>query len=267
MNELFVNIKVDREERPDIDQIYMNALHLLGEQGGWPLTMFLTPSAEPVWGGTYFPKESRLVGGDPDPNGHCPPQYPQGVVAGAGDRQAVVQWSAARSATSYTVTASPGGQSATVDGSLTQATIGGLTDETSYTFTVVTNLGAESGIPSQPSAPVTPQLVSSTIAVGFVTSRSTATTIATGSVPSPASPITTAITYPANPHSHADLSQPLSIVQSALASPAPTGYQFFGQEIDITAPLGDPFTPITLVFNIDNSLLGDNGSRRCPRLP
>ena len=60
MNELFVNIKVDREERPDIDQIYMNALHLLGEQGGWPLTMFLTPKAEPVWGGTYFPKESRF---------------------------------------------------------------------------------------------------------------------------------------------------------------------------------------------------------------
>ncbi|HET9715891.1 MAG TPA: thioredoxin domain-containing protein [Pseudolabrys sp.] len=60
MNELFINIKVDREERPDIDQIYMNALHLLGEQGGWPLTMFLTPNAEPVWGGTYFPKESRF---------------------------------------------------------------------------------------------------------------------------------------------------------------------------------------------------------------
>ena len=60
MNELFVNIKVDREERPDIDQIYMNALHLLGEQGGWPLTMFLTPATEPVWGGTYFPKESKF---------------------------------------------------------------------------------------------------------------------------------------------------------------------------------------------------------------
>jgi uncharacterized protein YyaL (SSP411 family) len=59
MNELFVNIKVDREERPDIDQIYMNALHLLGEQGGWPLTMFLTPKGEPVWGGTYFPKDNR----------------------------------------------------------------------------------------------------------------------------------------------------------------------------------------------------------------
>jgi hypothetical protein len=60
MNALFVNIKVDREERPDIDQIYMNALHLLGEQGGWPMTMFLTPAGEPVWGGTYFPKESRF---------------------------------------------------------------------------------------------------------------------------------------------------------------------------------------------------------------
>ncbi len=59
MNELFVNIKVDREERPDIDQIYMSALHHLGEQGGWPLTMFLTPAGEPFWGGTYFPKEAR----------------------------------------------------------------------------------------------------------------------------------------------------------------------------------------------------------------
>jgi len=59
MNDLFINIKVDREERPDIDQIYMAALHHLGEQGGWPLTMFLTPKGEPVWGGTYFPKTSR----------------------------------------------------------------------------------------------------------------------------------------------------------------------------------------------------------------
>ncbi len=59
MNKLFVNIKVDREERPDIDQIYMAALHHLGEHGGWPLTMFLTPQGEPIWGGTYFPKTSR----------------------------------------------------------------------------------------------------------------------------------------------------------------------------------------------------------------
>lgn len=59
MNELFVNIKVDREERPDIDSIYMHSLALLGQQGGWPLTMFLTPDGEPFWGGTYFPPESR----------------------------------------------------------------------------------------------------------------------------------------------------------------------------------------------------------------
>ena len=60
MNELFVNIKVDREERPDIDAIYMGALHRLGEQGGWPLTMFLDSEARPFWGGTYFPKQQRF---------------------------------------------------------------------------------------------------------------------------------------------------------------------------------------------------------------
>jgi uncharacterized protein YyaL (SSP411 family) len=60
MNRLFVNIKVDREERPDVDQIYMAALQATGEQGGWPLTMFLTPDGAPIWGGTYFPKEARF---------------------------------------------------------------------------------------------------------------------------------------------------------------------------------------------------------------
>jgi hypothetical protein len=59
MNTLFVNIKIDREERPDIDHTYMSALHALGEQGGWPLTMFTTPDGSPFWGGTYFPPEPR----------------------------------------------------------------------------------------------------------------------------------------------------------------------------------------------------------------
>lgn len=59
MNELFVNIKVDREERPDIDHLYMTALQALGQRGGWPLTMFLTPDGEPFWGGTYFPKSDQ----------------------------------------------------------------------------------------------------------------------------------------------------------------------------------------------------------------
>ena len=59
MNELFVNIKVDREERPDIDHLYMTALQSLGQRGGWPLTMFLTPEGEAFWGGTYFPKSDQ----------------------------------------------------------------------------------------------------------------------------------------------------------------------------------------------------------------
>jgi uncharacterized protein YyaL (SSP411 family) len=60
MNALFVNIKVDREERPDIDALYMRALHNLGEAGGWPLTMFLDSDARPFWGGTYFPPQARF---------------------------------------------------------------------------------------------------------------------------------------------------------------------------------------------------------------
>ncbi|MFN2480674.1 MAG: thioredoxin domain-containing protein, partial [Pyrinomonadaceae bacterium] len=59
MNENFVNIKVDREERPDLDQIYMNAVQLMTQHGGWPLTVFLTPDLVPFYGGTYFPPEDR----------------------------------------------------------------------------------------------------------------------------------------------------------------------------------------------------------------
>ncbi len=59
MNRLFVNIKLDREERPDVDSIYQSALALLDQPGGWPLTMFLAPDGAPFWGGTYFPSEPR----------------------------------------------------------------------------------------------------------------------------------------------------------------------------------------------------------------
>src|SRR5438034_1751643 len=59
MNENFVNIKVDREERPDLDQIYMNAVQMLTHHGGWPMTVFLTPEGVPFYGGTYFPPEDR----------------------------------------------------------------------------------------------------------------------------------------------------------------------------------------------------------------
>jgi uncharacterized protein YyaL (SSP411 family) len=59
MNELFVSVKVDREERPDVDAVYMDAVVALTGQGGWPLTVFLTPDGEPFFGGTYFPPEPR----------------------------------------------------------------------------------------------------------------------------------------------------------------------------------------------------------------
>ena len=59
MNERFVNIKVDREERPDLDAVYMEAVVALAGHGGWPMTVFLTPDGEPFYGGTYYPPEER----------------------------------------------------------------------------------------------------------------------------------------------------------------------------------------------------------------
>ena len=60
MNELFVNIKVDREERPDVDALYMDAVQALTGRGGWPMTVFMTPQRAPFFGGTYFPKDTFL---------------------------------------------------------------------------------------------------------------------------------------------------------------------------------------------------------------
>ncbi|HEV2768004.1 MAG TPA: thioredoxin domain-containing protein [Acidimicrobiales bacterium] len=59
VNQLFVNVKVDREERPDVDAVYMDAVQAMTGHGGWPMTVFLTPDGRPFFGGTYFPKESR----------------------------------------------------------------------------------------------------------------------------------------------------------------------------------------------------------------
>jgi uncharacterized protein YyaL (SSP411 family) len=67
MNESFVNVKVDREERPDVDALYMDAVVALTGHGGWPMTVFLTPAGEPFFGGTYYPPEPR----------HGLPSFPQ----------------------------------------------------------------------------------------------------------------------------------------------------------------------------------------------
>ena len=73
MNRDFVNIKVDREERPDLDSVYMEAVQMLTGSGGWPMTVFLTPDGKPFYGGTYFPPV--------DPAQHA------GIPAAAGDRR------------------------------------------------------------------------------------------------------------------------------------------------------------------------------------
>jgi uncharacterized protein YyaL (SSP411 family) len=71
MNELFVNVKVDREERPDIDDVYMKAVQMLTGRGGWPMTVFLTPDGKPFYGGTYFPPVDR----------HGMPAFPRVLTA------------------------------------------------------------------------------------------------------------------------------------------------------------------------------------------
>jgi len=71
MNEHFINVKVDREERPDVDAIYMQAVQAMTGSGGWPLTVFLTPEGEPFFGGTYFPPEDR----------HGLPAFPKVLLA------------------------------------------------------------------------------------------------------------------------------------------------------------------------------------------
>src|SRR5438445_868491 len=64
LNKHFICIKVDREERPDIDHIYMTAIQITGRNGGWPLSMFLTADAKPFFGGTYWPREDKQIDGE-----------------------------------------------------------------------------------------------------------------------------------------------------------------------------------------------------------
>ncbi|HEY9450462.1 MAG TPA: thioredoxin domain-containing protein [Gemmatimonadaceae bacterium] len=84
MNEMFVNIKVDREERPDLDSIYMSAVQAMTGQGGWPMTVFLTPDGTPFYGGTYFPPDDR----------HGMPSFPRvlrSVAAAYRDRRGDIE--------------------------------------------------------------------------------------------------------------------------------------------------------------------------------
>jgi hypothetical protein len=95
LNEHFVSVKVDREERPDLDRIYMSAVQTLAGRGGWPMSVFLTPDGHPFYGGTYFPPAPRygmpaFVAGrrrclaEPAP-GTCGGESPTGGIYRAGD--------------------------------------------------------------------------------------------------------------------------------------------------------------------------------------
>jgi len=83
MNRLFVNVKVDREERPDVDSVYMYAVEAMTGRGGWPMTVFLTPTGEPFYGGTYFPKPQflQLLAAIDDVWRHRPADVQQNVAA------------------------------------------------------------------------------------------------------------------------------------------------------------------------------------------
>ena len=114
MNASFVNIKVDREERPDLDSIYMQAVQAMTGQGGWPMTVFLTPKGEPFYGGTYFPPEDR----------HGMPSFRRLLASIAGSwaskREDVLR--AARSMDDmYAVNAAPAPPGSTVDASTLDA--------------------------------------------------------------------------------------------------------------------------------------------------
>ena len=59
LNQFFASIKVDREERPDVDEVYMTAVQMISGRGGWPITVFMTPDKKPFFAGTYFPRHDR----------------------------------------------------------------------------------------------------------------------------------------------------------------------------------------------------------------
>jgi hypothetical protein len=79
MNQWFVCIKVDREERPDLDEIYMAAVQAMTGQGGWPMSVFLTPDRKPFFGGTYFPPEDRFGPDSPPCSAACTSSGPRNV--------------------------------------------------------------------------------------------------------------------------------------------------------------------------------------------
>jgi plastocyanin len=177
------------------------------------------------------------------------PVVPTGVVAAAGDAAASISWLPPASnggsvVRSYTVTASPGAVVKTVTGSQTSTVVTGLTNGTSYSFTVAASNAAGDGPASAASATARPTAGNPTPATATAQAGTTApTTVSTGSDPAATSGTATTVTVPAG-----TAGGTVSVAQSATNTAAPSGYVFGGVQVDISAPPASPTNPLVLSF-------------------
>jgi plastocyanin len=188
------------------------------------------------------------------------PRSPTSVTAAAGDGQASVSWAAPASdggspISSYTVSAAPGGETATVAGDVLTTTVTSLTNGTPYTFTVTATNDVGTGPASDPSDPVTPQAgapAPQTTEETIPSGGGTATTDPSNTGPTPSDPVTTSVTVPATASGGS-----VTIAETAVSETPPTGgYQFLGQQIDITSTAStSDSNPLTIVFTIDSSAI------------
>ena len=187
------------------------------------------------------------------------PGAPTSVAAAAGDARASVSWVAPVSdggsdITGYMVTAAPGGATASAAATETSATVTGLANGTAYTFTVTATNGVGTGPASAASDPVTPQAGApppQTTTKTIPPSGGNATTDPDGTGPTPSDPITTAVTVPPTGSGGS-----VTIAETAVTTSPPSGYQFVGQQVDITSSAATSAgNPLTIVFTIDSSAL------------